>query len=159
VAESPRGVAYDRYEMCWGRHSCHMGVAKSLKGLAAIPAELRTKAIEHKIEELLEYFLAHHIYKKSHDLDQVARPGWLKLGFPLMYQTDILELLGIFSDLGRRDARLEEAVAIVQGKQGPDGKWKLENSFNGKMLVTIEKKGQPSKWITYKALKVLKALG
>ncbi|MEQ8202074.1 MAG: hypothetical protein ABRQ24_11715 [Syntrophomonadaceae bacterium] len=74
-------------------------------------------------------------------------------------QQEALDLLGIFADLGKRDARLEEAVAIVREKQRTDGKWKLENSFNGKMLVTIEKKGRPSEWITYKAQKVLKALG
>ena len=132
-----------------------MGVAKALKGLAAIPPARRTPASDAKITELAEYFLQHHLYKRSHNLEQVGRPGWLKFGFPLMYQTDILELLEIFADLDRYDPRLDDALAIVAGKRQPDGRWKLENTFNGKMLIHFEHKNQPSKWITYRALKVL----
>lgn len=157
VAYAPVGKVYERYEMCWGRHTCHMGVAKALKGLAAVAPEQHSHEIIKKIDELIEYFLKHHIYKRSHDLESISRPGWLKLGFPLMYQTDILELLEIFAALKIRDHRLQDAMKIVRNKQRPHGKWKLENSNNGKTLVDIEKKGQPSKWLTLKALKVLKA--
>lgn len=154
---APLGDFYVRYEMCWGRHSCHMGVAKTLKALAAVPSELRSEEHDDKIYELGEYFLNHHIYKKSHNLNETARPGWLRFGFPLMYQTDVLELLDIFAALQIKDSRLADAIEIVKSKQTKDGKWKLHNSFNGKTLVDIEKKGQPSKWITLRALKVLKA--
>lgn len=153
--EAPAEKMYERYEMCWGRHSCHMGVAKALKALNAIPPECRSSDIDRKISEIAEYFLKHHIYKKSHDLNVIAKPGWLKPGFPLMYQTDILELLEIFEDLKIRDPRLQDAINIIRSKKMPDDKWKLENSFNGKMPIRIEKKGAPSKWITMKAYKVL----
>jgi hypothetical protein len=32
----------------------------------------------------------------------------------------------------------------------------LENTLNGKMWVDIEQKGKPSKWVTLRALRVLK---
>lgn len=153
--QGPQGEIYARYEMCWGRHSCHMGVAKALKALAAIPTDKRTGEHQSKINQLAEYFLKHHIYKKSHQLDETARPGWLRFGFPLMYQTDVLELLEIFAGLQIRDGRLEEAIEVLKSKRTKEGKWKLNNTFNGKTLVDIEKKGQPSKWITLRALKVL----
>jgi hypothetical protein len=35
--------------------------------------------------------------------------------------------------------------------------WLLEHTYNGKMWVDIEKKGQPSKWVTLRTLRVLKA--
>ena len=152
----PTGRVYERYKMCWGKHSCHMGVAKTLKALAAIPENKRSPEISNKLSELAEYFLIHHIYKKSHDLDKVSRPGWLKFGFPLMYQTDILELLSIFSQLKIHDQRLNDALEIVSSKCMKDGKWKLENSYNGKTVVRIESKGDPSKWITLRALMVQK---
>jgi len=156
IEQAPAGEVYKRYKNCWGRHSCHMGVAKALKALTAIPPEKRSSATGKKIEEIVEYFLKHHIHKKSHNLSEISRPGWLKLGFPLMYQTDILELLEIFAELKVRDPRMRDALEIIKTKQMTDGTWKLENSNNGKMLVNIEKKGLPSKWITLKALKVLK---
>ena len=156
IEEAPAGKVYERYNMCWGRHSCHMGVAKALKALAAIPSEMRSTETINKTFEMTEYFLKHHIYKKSHSLGEISRPGWLKPGFPLMYQTDILELLDIFAALKIKDPRMQDALEIIRSKQIEDGKWKLESSNNGKMLVGIEKKGKPSKWLTLKALKVLK---
>lgn len=149
---------YKRFPQCFGRHSCHMGVAKAMKALAAIPPERRSAAVSAKLDEFAEYFLRHHLYKKSHDLDAVSRPGWLRLGFPLMYQTDILELAGIFASLGIRDNRLRDALGIIAGKRGPDGRWCLETTCNGKMQVRIEQKGKPSKWITLRALDALGTL-
>jgi len=156
-SQPPHNAIYDRYETCWGRHSCHMGVAKTFKALAVIPADQRSPSVMAKIAELGEYFLKHHLYKKSHELAVVAKPGWLKPGFPLMYQTDILELLDIFASLGWWDERLRDALDILKGLQQADGRWLLANSFNGKMLVRIEHKGKPSKWITLRALRVLSA--
>ncbi len=86
----------------------------------------------------------------------MAKPGWLKFQFPLMYQTDALEITGLLLDLGCRDPRLEEAVELILSKQGSGGKWPLEATFNGKFQVDIESKGKPSKWITLNALRVLK---
>jgi len=136
-----------------------MGVAKALKGLAAIPPERRSRAVEIKIDEIAEYFFKHHLFKKSHHLAEIAKPGWLKLGFPLMYQTDILELLDLFAALNRWDPRLEDALRIIRGKQDADCRWALENTMNGKMQVRIEQKGKPSKWITLKARRVLDRFG
>ncbi len=133
-----------------------MGVVKSLKALAAIPPERRDRRTADKIAELTEFLLIHHIHKKSRDLASVAKPGWLRLGFPLMYQTDILEILGILTDLGCRDPRMGEAAEILRNKGKPHNRWILENSFNGKTGVTIEEKGKPSKWITLRALSVLR---
>ena len=157
--QPPQDPVYARYKMCWGRHSCHMGVAKALKALVAIPPDRRTPAVSAKIDQLTDYFLAHHLYKKSHNLAEVSRPGWLKLGFPLMYQTDILELLDLFAELDLWDSRLQDARDIILAKRLPDGRWKLENSFNGKMNVRIEKKDKPSKWITLKAMRILQRFG
>jgi len=156
VAAKPRGWPYDRYDMCWGRHSCHAGVIKSLKALSAVPLKQRNKNIRDTIERGSDYVLAHHIYKKSHDLDKVAKPGWLRLQFPLMYQSDILEIAGILLDLGIRDERMKDATEIIASKQNKKGQWNLEASFNGRFWTNIEKKGVPSRWMTYRAMNVLK---
>jgi hypothetical protein len=151
IDEPAKGWPYDRYVMCWGKHSCHMGVVKTLKALAEIPI-----ARKDSIDEGVEYLLKHHIYKRSHDLSRTSKPGWLRLGFPLMYQDDILEILGILTRLGYHDERMQEAIDVLISKQDGEAKWKLENTFNGRFQTNIEQKGEPSKWITLKALKVLK---
>ena len=156
VREAPKGWPYDKREKCWGKHTCHMGVVKALKALAEIPANKRSQRVKDTIEKGAEYMLNHHIYKRSHDLSRVSKPSWLQFGFPLMWQTDLLEILGILTELGFKDRRMQEAVDSVVSKQDDYGRWNLENTFNGRFQVNIEQKGRPSKWITLNALKALK---
>lgn len=146
---------YENRVACFSSHTCLMGIVKSLKALAAIPEEERSGAVKTKIEELAEFILIHHIFKQSHNLDKESKAGWKRLGFPLMYQTDILEILTIFTELNIKDERMNEAIELLKAKQLSDKKWRLENTYNGKMIVDIEKKGEPSKWITARALRVL----
>ena len=75
-----------------------------------------------------------------------------------MWQTDALEILGILTKLGYRDERMQEALNLVISKQDDQGRWELENTFNGRFQTNIERKGRPSKWVTLNALKVLKGL-
>jgi hypothetical protein len=99
--------------------------------------------------------LKHHIHKRSHDLARVSKPGWKRFGFPLMYQTDVLEVLDILSRLDCLDDRAGEALKLVASKQDAEGRWSLQDSFNGRFVVDIEAKGEPSRWITLGALRVL----
>lgn len=154
--EAPTGWPYDRLEMCWGRHTCHMGAVKALRALAAIPLERRSPKVERTLAQGTEFMLRHHVHKRSHDLAKVSKPGWLRFGFPLMYQTDVLEILGILTALGCRDERMREALHLVAGKADAQGRWKLESTFNDRFLVPIEAKGELSRWVTFEALRVLK---
>jgi hypothetical protein len=156
IKEAPKGLPYDKHKRCWGKHSCHMGVVKALKALAEIPTNKRDKRVESTIEQGVEYMLKHHIHKRSHDLSRVSKPGWLRFGFSLLWQTDALEILGILTKLGYRDKRMQEAVDLVVSKQEEQGRWTLESTFNGRLQTNIEQKGKPSKWITLNALKALK---
>jgi hypothetical protein len=152
----PAGWPYDRYDQCWGKHTCHMGVIKMLKALSEIPENRRSPEIKHTISIGVDYFLNHHLFKKSHELDSIAKTDWLKFGFPLMWNTDTLEMLDILLKLGYRDYRMQEAIDLVISKQDAHGLWNLETTFNGRFQINIERKGKPSKWVTLKALKVLK---
>ena len=156
IDQKPKGWPYDRARSCFGKHSCHMGVVKALKALTEIPKNRRTKDINRSIENGVEYLLNHHIFKRSHDLSRVSKPGWLRFGFPLMYQTDVLEILGILTRLGYRDDRMQEAIDLLTSKQDDEGRWILESTFNGRFHTNIEQKGKQSKWITLNALRVLK---
>ena len=157
IEVNKQAAPYNRYETCWGRHTCHMGVVKTLKALSAIPAAKRTPQINETIEKAAEFILIHHIYKRSHNLNKISKPGWLKFGFPLMYQTDILEILDILTELGIKDDRMNDALEIVISKQDNAGKYKLENSYaSDKLLISMENKGFESKWITLRALRIIK---
>ena len=158
----PTGWPYDRYEMCWGRHTCHMGAVKALKALAEVPPERRSSAMQATIGAGAEYLLRHHIFKRSHDLARVSKPGWRRFGFPLMYQTDVLEILWILARLDPAylcDERAREALDLVASRADAQGRWQLEQTFNDRFVVPIEAKGEPSRWVTLRALEVLRAAG
>ena len=133
-----------------------MGVVKVMKALAEIPETQRSPEVQRVLDEGAEFLLIHHIYKRSHNLKRASKPGWKKLGFPRMYQTDVLEILDILTRLGYHDERMQEAVDLLVSKQDDQGRWKLDDTFNGRFQIDIETLHQPSKWITLKALQVLK---
>ena len=152
----PKDWPYKKHINCFGGHSCHMGVVKSLKALAELQENKRSKDIKETLENGVEYLLKHHIYKRSHDLNKISKPSWLQLSFPHMYQSDILEILDILTRLGYKDKRMQDAIDILISKQNENGTWNLERTFNGRFLTNIEIKGKPSKWITLNVLRVLK---
>ncbi|MPM75848.1 hypothetical protein SDC9_122842 [bioreactor metagenome] len=134
-----------------------MGVVKVLKALSAIPEERRIQAVRDTIEKAVEFMLIHHIYKRSHNLNQTSKPGWLKFGFPLMYQTDVLEILAILSELGVQDSRMNEALDLMVSKQDDVGRWKIENTYSSdKLLIPHGIKNEQSKWLTLRAIRILK---
>ena len=75
-----------------------------------------------------------------------------------MYQTDVLEILSILTKLGISDGRMQEAIDLVISKQDKQGRWTLENTYNHRFHVDIERKDKVSKWITLHALRVLRRL-
>ena len=158
VEDTPQVPPYDRLEMCWGKHVCHMGVVKALKALSAVPQERRTTGeIGDTIQKATEFLMIHHIYKRSHDLSRVSKPGWLKFGFPLMYQTDALEILDVLTQLGVEDSRMDEAIDVVLAKQDDTGRWRTENTYGSdRLLIPMGQKDEQSKWITLRAMRVLK---
>jgi hypothetical protein len=133
-----------------------MGAVKALKALAEIPANRRSNRVDDTIQTGVEHMLRHHVHRRSHDLSRVSKIGWLQLSFPLMWNTDVLEILGILTKLGYQDERMQEAVDLVISKQDSQGRWKLEDTYNRRFLVNMEQKGKQSKWVTLNAVRMLK---
>ena len=50
------------------------------------------------------------------------------------------------------------ALAIIREKQDPQGRWLMEYDYTGKTWVDFGAKKQPNKWVTLRALRVLKAV-
>ena len=89
-----------------------------------------------------------------------TRPSgsWFKLGFPSGYVADVLQNLEVLCELGHgRDPRLARAIEWLLAKQDERGRWRNEYAYNGKTWVDFERQGQPSKWVTLRASRVLRA--
>lgn len=92
--------------------------------------------------------------------ERQPKPSWTRFGFPLNYNSDILEAMVALATAGvPMSEALERPLQVIRDKRTVDGVWILEKSLNGQMWVDVEVKGQPSKWITLFALMVLDHFG
>jgi hypothetical protein len=138
--------------------NCYMGATKVLKALSIIPEERRSPEIRRVILREVGSLMDNNIYQylRNPDGGRKDKAGWKRFGFPLFYQTDVLEILDTLTRLGVRDPRMKPSIDLVLDAQQRDGAWLLKDTFNGKMIVDIEEKHRPSKWITLRAMRVLK---
>lgn len=138
--------------------NCYMGAVKVLKGLSRIPASKLSSNVQDVINRYVEVILENQIYKylRNPDGTRKEKAGWKRFGFPIFYQSDVLEVLDILTELGMKDERMQESIDFVVSNRGKDGRWPLKNTFNGKMFCDIEEKGKISKWITLRSLRILK---
>jgi hypothetical protein len=131
-----------------------------MRALLSVPPEARTPNVQRAIEAGVEFLFSRDPAVADYPYTKRVSSTWFKFGFPLTYWSDVLETTAVLVDLGcGDDPRLAGALQLVLSKQDDQGRWKLENALAGKMWADIEAKGQPSKWVTLRALRVLKRLG
>ncbi len=137
--------------------SCGWGAVKALRALAVIPPERRTAAVEHALLVGVDFLLSRDPAVADYPYTERVSRTWFKFGFPLSYWSDVLETAEVLCALGYAgDPRLTNLLQLILRKQDDRGRWSLENSLKGKMWVDIETPGQPSKWVTLRAMRVLK---
>jgi hypothetical protein len=104
-----------------------------------------------------EYLLERRLLRRKSTGDMISQ-DWLQFSFPTRWYYDVLRGLDYFRSAGGTpDERLGEAVDLVRSKQQPGGIWLLENTHAGKVHFPLEDgDGQPSRWNTLRALRVLK---
>lgn len=137
---------------------CAWGAVKELRALAAVPARRRTRPIRDAIEAGVEFLLAHDLVTADFPANEKPATRWFRFGFPSNYQADLLELLFTLAELRRLpDARTTGALELLLEHQDEDGRWPMESSLNGRMVTRIESQKRPSKWVTLRAMRVLRA--
>jgi hypothetical protein len=138
------------------RQPCAWGATKALKALSAVPPDQRSPAMMRAIEAGSNFLLDRDLAKADYPHTERISSSWFVFGFPLSYRSDILETMFVLERLGYgEDPRLDNARKFILSKRDDQGRWLMEKTLNGKMWVDIEKKGQPSKWITLRALTAL----
>jgi len=140
------------------RHSCFYGTITSLEALSETPASARSREVLQAISRGAEFLLMHRLYRSDHHHDKIINPTWLSLAFPWFYGYSILRGLWVLARLGYRDERMEDALAVLKQKRTAQGWWILESTPQGRMQADLEKKGEPSKWLTLHALWTLSLL-
>jgi hypothetical protein len=108
-----------------------------------------------------EYLLKRHLFRRLSTGDP-ADEQFLRLSHPNRWHYDVLRALDYFRSSGvltgaKPDPRLADAVAFVQSKRREQGSWLLDWSPPGRVwFETDDGEGKPSRWVTLRALRVLK---
>jgi hypothetical protein len=104
-----------------------------------------------------EYLLERGLFRRR-STGEVANPAFLELAFPPRYHYDILRALDYFRDSGRPpDARVSDAVRIIESRRQADGRWLLDRAYDEALGFPFnESTGEPSRWNTLRALRVLR---
>ena len=93
-----------------------------------------------------EYLLQRALFRRR-STGEIVNPEFLELAFPPRYHHDVLRALHYFWDAGfQPEPRMREAMRIVSRKRQGDGRWLLDRSSAG----------EPSRWNTLRALRVLR---
>jgi hypothetical protein len=138
---------------------CAWGAVKAMLAFAKLPEPARTPLIRHAIQAGLDFLLSRDPAVADYPMGWNDKPSgnWRKFGFPLFYVTDTLQNLEVLTRLGLGgDRRLDAAVELVRSQQDEQGRWALRYHYTGKTWADVEKRGQPSKWVTLRARRVLK---
>jgi hypothetical protein len=111
-----------------------------------------------KIEkESIEFILQHKLYK-SDKTGEVINTNFTRLPYPSRWKYDILKCLDYFQYAQvKYDHRMDDALDLLTSKKKANGLWPLQAKHPGKLHFEMEKGGQPSRWNTLRALRVLKS--
>jgi hypothetical protein len=133
---------------------------KAVLALARVPVDARTPAIERALQAGVDFLLSVDPATAMYPMgwgNTKPSGSWFKLGFPSGYVADVLQVMEAVSEAGAAgDPRLRPAVEWLLGQQDADGRWKNRYPYAGKMHLDIDRPGQPSRWVTLRACRVLK---
>lgn len=141
---------------------CAWGGAKVMLALSGVNRENRTPLMERAIQTGVDFFFSVDPAEAAYPFGMGKAPSrnWWKFGFPVFYVTDLLQVVQVLVDLGySSDPRLQRALALIRDKQDDQGRWMLEYDYTGKTWGDYGEKKKPNKWVTLRALRVLKRAG
>jgi hypothetical protein len=119
---------------------------------AVTPARLRGQ------DYLLKRRLFHRLTTgEVIEQDREGETAFTRFAFPTWWHYDVLRGLEYLRRAGvTPDKRVEEAIELVESKRDGDGRWPLEIRYPGEMPIDMDEGvGQPSRWNTLRALRVL----
>ena len=144
------------------RLPCAWGAAKVMLAFGKLPASKRTPVIDRAIQQGIDFMFSVDPATAAYPTGYAAKPSgnWWKFGFPVFYVTDLLQIAEALVRLGYgHDPRMANTIEIIRSKQDELGRWALEFDYRDKTWVDFGDKKQPNKWVTLRALRVLKAVG
>ena len=107
-----------------------------------------------------EYLLERGLFRRLSN-GQIADPAFLEFAYPTRYYYDVLRALDYLRDGGGLpDPRIEDALNQVEKRRQANGRWLLDCAHDEALALRFdESAGDPSRWNTLRALRVLRWAG
>ena len=103
-----------------------------------------------------EFMLMHRLFL-SDRTGEIINKNFLSFPYPSRWYYDILRALDYFRSSGADyDERLEPALEVLLKKRRKDNRWNQQAKHPGQEHFEMEKAGQPGRWNTLRAMRVLK---
>jgi hypothetical protein len=129
---------------------------KDLLLFAALPADVRSERVTRAISFLTARLVEVELPAA---LAAGAPEELLMPGFPCGDETDLVEMLVALAPVlppeSRREPVLARALAQLAARADHRARWKLERPRPDRLPVALERLGEPSRWVTLRALSVL----
>ena len=141
---------------------CAWGAVKVMLAFSILPELKKSGLVKDAVEAGVRFLFSKDPAKADYPCGYAPKPSgnWWKFGFPVFYVSDILQNAEALVGLGYgRDPRLANTLELIRSKQDCRGRWLLEYDYTGKTWVDFGVKRQPNKWVTLRALRVLKGAG
>ncbi|WP_072313853.1 hypothetical protein [Agrococcus sp. Marseille-P2731] len=127
-----------------------------LEALAAVEAVRDDPRLREARESGEGYLLERHLLRRK-TTGEVPKPSYVQLAFPPRHEYDALRALEHFRAVGAApDERMREALDLVRSKRQDDGTWHLDVIHGGDAVNDYGAVGEPNRWITLRALRVLR---
>jgi hypothetical protein len=128
---------------------CLWGAIAALNGLAVLPIDMQTGQSQHVVTRLANLLL-----DTRYDFEGEYK-RWLTFSVPRGW--DLLSALKALAAHGyARDPRFKRLFDRILNRQDDHGRWLCGSASR---TWPIEKRNQPSKWITLDALRIIKLIG
>lgn len=142
--------------------ACAWGATKAVLALARIPPDRRAPQVQRALDAGVAFLLGRDPACADYPMgygNTKPSGSWFRLGFPSGYVADVLQVLEAICEAGAGgDPRLGSALDWLLAQQDEQGRWANRYAYEGKMVVDIDRPGQPSKWVTLRACRVLKSV-
>ncbi|MFF2274451.1 hypothetical protein [Agromyces sp. NPDC058126] len=104
-----------------------------------------------------EYLLERNLFRRR-STGEIVLPRYANLAFPPYWFYDVLRALDHFRAAGASpDARIAPAVDLLLAERGDDGRWAAGTPHDGEVYFAVDApEGEPSRWNTLRALRVLR---
>ena len=137
-------------------HSSFHTTINALEGLREYEKRHPSKTPAQSQKRGVEFLLVHKLFR-SHRTGKIVDSKMTRFSFPPRWKYDIMRALNYFQECNLPcDPRMSEAIELIKKKQSKNGSWLLQSKHSGKVFFEMEKVGEPSRWNTLRALRILK---